>query len=1000
MQRKSPTLFTQLFLLALSVLFSAFVASFLVWGHGTMARPIWPFFEWSVSPYLYLAAAYVLSFVCLIFYIIIRQKKVTYERKAVWMALILFWISAVLLFITLFEISIIAADWMSISYLKPGPLIMVFMTIVIFFAYLGIERILLSLSGRCPRLSFFRLLLFHRFSLLGDFIIWLEDGWRAVAIRFIDVFLAVWLVQSVSRVFWQTTRLKSFSSWNYSEIIQLPNNSSNGSIFDAFGISGQINYSPLSFKGEDFAPDMISSISSLLWHHWHEIVVLWFLLEVFFIIYSSSRRLVFVDISRVNAPKDKEDYQPAGSNLTNLLATKLDRINHIYRIVDEKRPIQSACGAGEPIEAAIKVGNLDDVSLSSIPDLSLGPVKIPIQSISNILSHILGSPKIILDLHHRTENRISVDKENHDSPKEKTSHSGKKSEWFLTASMSGREGLRTWLVDSPDSLEGDEGERARSVEDIVTEMAHRIYTSLQADATGESINWRAMWKFNEGLRAYRDCLNTTRKHKYYLSMAEKSLMDAIEEQNSFSLAYYNLGVVYAELNKLNASESCFQKAVSFDPQLWEAYYAQGIASYRQGKELDDLHDYLDLDIKEGAKKQIEGEYKKAIQLCQRVLDIKSDQEGLIDKDFSMRAKVFDLEGNARARLACIKCKKGSICDACNQVDPEELKRAISSLENSVHNSWMALIKESVLNETVEDESKIVSECSQDLAYLYLKMHRCLSPRKATLLSNAFSVLRQAIYINPDDANLCHLLGRVSKRMDQGHYFTEKIYNYALRIKPESSRFKANLLSVKSDKNDHHNKGPSFWLETCENSGCMDEEIHESFFHLLARAMEEEDNAMKIDPTLCECLSVLCERQKRELDLKRVSGKGERAISLLQQKKCDCQRERDPELSLVLLRLARDFDDIYADCRCLPNGLYMLEKSEIFATTRENAEQVLLANEANEVERLELADYFFRLGQISFEFGRARAEAETQMYAQRQEISRKEIPWVMSYITLK
>ena len=763
----------------------------------------------------------------------------------------------------------------------------------------------------------------------------------------------------------------------------MPNNSSNGSIFEAFSISDQINYTPLSFKGEYFAPDLISSISALLWHHWHEIAVLWFLLEVFFIIYSSSKRLVFVDISGINASKEeKENYQSAGLNLTNLFATKMDRINQIYRIVDEKRPIQSACGAGEPIEAAIKAGNLDDVSLSSIPDLSLGPMKIPIQSISNILSHILGSPKIVLDLHHRKEIGISVDKENNDSTKEKTSLSGKKSEWFLTASMSGREGLRTWLVDSPDSLEEEANEKGRSVEDIVTEMAHRIYTSLQADATGESINWRAMWKFNEGLRAYRDCLNTTRKHKYYLSMAEKSLMDAIEEQNNFSLAYYNLGVVYAELNQLNASESCFQKAVASDPQLWEAYYAQGIASYRQGKELDDLHDYLDLDIKEGAKRQIAGEYKKAILLCQRILDIKFDQEGIFKKDFSRRAKVFDLEGNARARLACIKCKKGSICDSCNEVDPEELKRAIASLEISVHNSWMALIKESVLNETVEDESKIVSECSLDLAYLYLKMYRHLNPRKAILLSNAASVLRQAIYINPDDANLYHLLGSVSKRMDSEYYFTKKIYDYALRIKPESSRLKANLFSVKSDNNAHDYNVPSSWLETCENSGCMDEEIHESFFRLLARAIEEEYKGMKIDPSLCNCLKVLCEKQRSELDLKRVSEKGERAISLLQQKKCDCQWERDPDLCMVLLRLAKDFDDIYADCKCLLSGLYMLGKSEILSTKKEDAKKVLSANVVDEVARLELADYFFRLGLISFEFGKARAEVRAEANAEK------------------
>ena len=64
------------------------------------------------------------------------------------------------------------------------------------------------------------------------------------------------------------------------------------------------------------------------------------------------------------------------------------------------------------------------------------------------------------------------------------------------------------------------------------------------------------------------------------------------------------------------------------------------------------------------------------------------------------------------RHDCIDCEArrlGENCDAQNAVNCKKLSDAKGSLEKAVHSSWMALIKEAILNETVEDESNIVSD---------------------------------------------------------------------------------------------------------------------------------------------------------------------------------------------------------------------------------------------------------------------------------------------------
>jgi tetratricopeptide (TPR) repeat protein len=957
MENRRPTLFTSFFILAIVALACAFVVSILVMEHKHLE---W-FFRWLLAN---LSLTVTLTIIiCISSYLIISCLNwVTYRKGVVWTALLLYWISVIILFFPV--VDFVVQHFSNKD--TPIPLwAMLLMSILLLFIYGLIEQLSLRASGSLTILGFLRLILFQRFTVLGNLIIWLESGWHATAVKFIDVLLAVWLLQSTIRVLWQTTGPESLFSFGYSEIISLTNTSSTWTIFNSFYQANQSNFTAITYTGHNFFLDILSSISSLLLNHWQKIAVIWFLLVAMGFILESSKKLVIVDSSASHdAAAKKQDengkitdaqaIQPSGSNLADLLALKLDRINQIYRAVDEKRPIQSACGAGEPIEAAIKAENLDNISMSDSSQIGLGPVSIPARSISALVSHILRGPKIVIGLHGIEQDDAS----------------DKKSKWLLTASMTGRGGPRSWLVDCPQPLEEGLGEKDRTVDDMITEMAHRIYTSLQSDASGQSVTWRAMWNFNEGLRAYRDCLHSTKRHKYFLSHAEKKLIDALEEQNSFSLAYYNLGVVYAEIGKLKAAEACFLRAIDADPQLWEAYYAQGISVFRGAKEMELQHEILAISMEDAVKREVEDDYRKVILLCHRILDIKSRKEIILGKNFSAKARAHDLEGNARARLACIQChaKSDEPCEMKQENKSDELWLAKESLERAVQYSWRALIRESVLNETIEDESKIVSECSLDLAYIYLRMYNCPSCEADELLSNAKSVLRQAIYINPDDVNLYHLLGEVSKRQKDGDH-AELIYNHALRINPESSSLKAHLASIGVIDN----TGPAAWLEELEKPGCVDEMNYEKTFHFLEKAIEEERDFEKDDSKKYDSLArkPFYEREMLEESLSKISRKGESATSLFQKKKCECKWV-GPEICLALFRLAGNFGYKKIDCQCLNIALTYLKASLKIKKHPIDLKALLLPVD-NEEERLRLANGLFYLGRLYFELARIKVE---------------------------
>lgn len=939
MLKNGSKISTKLFLIALMFLISSMITSVLVWLFESKYYKLFMENCWS-SPTICLTILSLVLFAISIysyhpmaegFFASLREslgmsnKRIESSKLHIFLSLCIFWLSVIVLYIIIVGafITLFSHDTILFIEANAPPLAMVLvkhfsqllpwdmfsLSIILLIVYMIIEYILLKYSSDCIPI---RIILYHRFVLLGDFIAWLESGWRSIAVKFFDVLFATWIVQSLSRSIWKITDSESPLKIGYSEQIRIPADPTNGTIFNSLSgeyqnVSHQIYYS-----GPDFGMDILSSIFYLLWSHWMELVSIWLVLEALGYLWSSSSRLVIVNASTDKADgkeKDEKDGKkkedPVGPNLADLLATKLDRIKEIYQAVDEKRPIQSTCGAGEPIDAAIKVDRLEEISLSSASEIRLGPFGIPASSVSALISHILMGPKITIGLYHRDDEEAKPEREKDD-------HHGKekeKAKRVLIASLSGKMGSQRWIVECAEPLEEDQRSKERSIEDMMTEMAHRIhatYSSMQSEKPGE-ISWRALWNFNEGLRAYRDSLKTKKLQKYYLYRAEKKFIDALKEDSSFSQAHYNLGVVYAELDLPESAQECFSKAIDVDPDCWEAYYALGISVFRKAKDVQQSYKILNVDMENDKKERIAEDYKNVINLCERVLEIKSREESFFEKGFTIKARAYDLMGNAWARMACLhKENEDKVCGQSSNHDDKEaynldaMEKAKRCLEKSVNYAWMALIKESVVHETAEDEARIVTECTLDLAHVYLK----LSEGSSDELRPMRVALMQAIYINPLDANLYYLLARFGED-EECLNFMKRVYGQIHLINPDSVRVKAylNLIEYWRDNGYNWKSEPASWFKECED--CCDEETYASVFHFLANSVEKGNHI----PAMRACF----ERRKLDADLVRVKSTKKEGLAPLREKEDKCTPQERLRVCLAICLLARHIA-ICSDCK--------------------------------------------------------------------------------------
>ncbi|MDD1749156.1 MAG: tetratricopeptide repeat protein, partial [Methanothrix sp.] len=529
----------------------------------------------------------------------------------------------------------------------------------------------------------------------------------------------------------------------------------------------------------------ISGISAVLWLHWPQIIAIWLFTEIIIFAWRVSHQLVIEFVDYRTKPEIKSSgngtLQSTPSDLSDLLSSKLARISELYRVVNEKRAILSESGAGRPIDATINAEDISGLLTSAVSTdskFSLGPLSIPASTITGLIGVLCRGPRIVVGLHEKENDK-------------------KGKAVFLTAHMMGGKEPHSWLVDSStEPLEDDQDQETRTIGDMVTELAHRIFAKLSYEEP-DLVPWKAAWYFNEGLRNYRDCLHTNTQRKLFLFKAEKNFINSLKENDDFSPTYYNLGVVYTELELPDAAEAAFRKAIKTDEEEWRAYYALALNIFKKNKIWDfnesqresreqqrEFCKIRDIETSEEESKEIiKKQYNEAVCLCEHVVHLKEREASFVNKDYANLAIAYNLMGDIQGELS-------------RYMDKElHLGKAIKNCEKAVNFSLRALIEAEVRKDGIENTVHIASECLIDLAFLYIKKYKLNEDSEKCEFWNhaakAKMLLEQAIYIDPVDANLYLELGRSycsSKKYDDAI----KNYKFALQIDPENSQFWACL----------------------------------------------------------------------------------------------------------------------------------------------------------------------------------------------------------------
>jgi len=429
---------------------------------------------------------------------------------------------------------------------------------------------------------------------------------------------------------------------------------------------------------------------------WWNVLAVYTLIVLLWWAWRAKKRVVIEDFMDYTTNPSETDSR----GLATLLVVKLAQLHELYRVVDEQRALSTEAKTNQPIDATLKVEDVSQFLTSAISaqsKFSLGPLQIPVGTLMSLVGRLVQGPRILGSLHKDKDVLI------------------------LTAQRVGDQTAYSWRVDRK-LLSSTAAQNTYNLDDMVDELAYRIFTDL---ALSGSVRWRATSTFSEGLRFYRDCLRTPKDRKVKLKQAEKKFIETLAEDREFATANYNLGVLYMELDQVQAAEEAFLRAISQDPGSWRNYYALAVCRYKLGQ------------------------YESVISLCERVGEqVITHKPGLTNI-----AKVYHTKGLALSRLVdqnrpilprvlqaiqpAIRKQRqdqqGEIDTLQSQVDFLQKQNNILALDNAIQSykkaltfAWRALsraerLKKGVTeteNRVIPQREAVVSVCLIDLAIAY------------------------------------------------------------------------------------------------------------------------------------------------------------------------------------------------------------------------------------------------------------------------------------------
>jgi tetratricopeptide (TPR) repeat protein len=262
----------------------------------------------------------------------------------------------------------------------------------------------------------------------------------------------------------------------------------------------------------------------------------------------SRRRTVFQDFPDCTSPEASGAVPGLGAYLAN----EVDRLGALYRRVQRERQVTKGSDRlDDAIQPIVELdGTAEFLKDAVSPDakLSLGPVSIPLGSILGLVARLMKGPQITGSLHREGDRLV------------------------LLAHYEGAQ-PKSWRVEGPPGS-GETDEKGRwNLHPLVEEMAKRMLCDL---TFGGRVNPRAIDAFTRAARASLEEAGLARPPLLRQLDVRNCLLEAIAEDDSFDLAWYNLGVTLLALDDKEMARSVFMRARSGNPDRWEATYALAV----------------------------------------------------------------------------------------------------------------------------------------------------------------------------------------------------------------------------------------------------------------------------------------------------------------------------------------------------------------------------------------------------------------------------------------
>ncbi len=275
----------------------------------------------------------------------------------------------------------------------------------------------------------------------------------------------------------------------------------------------------------------------------------------------------------------------------------------------------------EEVQMLNVVGGEFSMDLQKLGDVSIGPVKIPLGSISAILLKIFGGNYVSGALQqYGTQNKLVVRLERKPSLLSFTKPDFAPVQYFEAS----------WPSDTIKKKELSEG-----VPDVVEELSYKLILELSKD-TGTR-NWQAYKYFLEGYKLFSDYdKNNTRIDR--LRDAVSLWRESIKYDPDFASAHYNLGVAYDIDGNKEDAVFRYQKAIDLNPFLVGAAAHFNLARLYWEKYKDEKRTLTEL----GKAKQLNPDIPDIYNLEGLVYSNKTDSYA-VEAEFYKRAITLSME---------------------------------------------------------------------------------------------------------------------------------------------------------------------------------------------------------------------------------------------------------------------------------------------------------------------------------------------------------------------